>query len=416
MSQQAEHNLQAATENTPVVMVPRINIGIFCDNQQTGQILQTAAADRRMAKSHCTIQLGGIIQAAQTYRQEPTPNVIVVESHGDRSQIMLELQSLAEVCQPNTKVIVIGHVNDVILYRELMKNGVSEYLVAPITSFNFIEAVAGLFSDPKAAPLGRIIAFVGAKGGVGSSTLAHNVAWASSQKMDIETVITDLDLSFGTAALNFNQDGGGGFHEALGAPERVDGTLIDRLMTKLGNKLSLLNGPGGIDREVSIEAHAVETVLNVVRHTAPMIIVDVPNVWAPWVKQTLLNADEIVITATPELPALRNAKNFVDMLRAGRPNDKPPLLVLNQVGVPKRPEISIPDFSKALGLTPSAIIPHDPQSFGLAQSNGQMVFEVASKTKAAEAMFAFAESLCGKAKPPKVSKFSMPKLPFLSKK
>ncbi len=416
MNQSPEHSLSAATENTPVVMVPRINIGIFCDNQQTGQILQTAVTDRRMAKAHCTIQLGGIVQAAQTYHQEVTPNVVVVESHGDRQQIMLELQQLAEVCQPNTKVIVIGHVNDVILYRELMKNGVSEYLVAPVTSFQFIEAVAGLFNDPKAAPLGRIVAFVGAKGGVGSSTLAHNVAWASSQKMDIETVITDLDLSFGTAALNFNQDGGGGFHEALGAPERVDGTLIDRLMTKLGNKLSLLNGPGGIDREIPIEAHAVETVLNVVRHTAPMVIVDVPNVWAPWVKYTLLNADEIVITATPELPALRNAKNLVDMLRQGRPTDKPPRLVLNQVGVPKRPEISIADFSKALGLTPSAIIPHDPQSFGLAQSNGQMVFEVAPKSKSAEAMFGLAEGIIGKAKPVKPAKFTMPKLSFLSKK
>jgi pilus assembly protein CpaE len=372
--------------------------------------------DRRMTKAHCTIQLGGIVQAAQTYRQEATPNVIVVESHGDRGQIMGELQQLAEVCQPNTKVIVIGHVNDVILYRELMKNGVSEYLVAPITSFQFIEAVAGLYNDPKAAPLGRLVAFVGAKGGVGSSTLAHNVAWAISQKLDIETVITDLDLSFGTAALNFNQDGGGGFHEALGAPERVDGTLIDRLMTKLGNKLSLLNGPGGIDREISIDAHAIETVLNVVRHTAPMIIVDVPNLWAPWVKYTLLNADEVVITATPELPALRNAKNLVDMLKLGRPNDKPPILVLNQVGVPKRPEISVADFSKALGLTPTVIIPHDPQSFGQAQGNGQMVSEVAPKAKATEQLFELAERLSGKAKPVKVAKFAMPKLSFLSKK
>ena len=416
MNQSPEHNHSLATDNAPVVMVPRINIGMFCDNPQTGQVLQTAVADRRMTKAHCTIQMGGIVQAAQTYQQEVTPNVIVVESHGDRQQIMLELQQLAEVCQPTTKVIVIGHVNDVILYRELMKNGVSEYLVAPVTSFHFIEALAALFNDPKAAPLGRIVAFVGAKGGVGSSTLAHNVAWASSQKMDIETVITDLDLSFGRAALNFNQDGGGGFHEALGAPERVDGTLIDRLMTKLGHKLSLLNGPGGIDREIPIEAHAVETVLGVVRHTAPMIVVDVPNVWAPWVKYTLLNADEVVITATPELPALRNAKNLVDMLKQGRPNDRPPRLVLNQVGVPKRPEISIADFSKALGLNPSAIIPYDPQSFGLAQSNGQMVFEVAPKSKAVEAVFALAESIVGKAKPTKSAKFTMPKLPFLSKK
>ncbi len=415
-----EPTLSSPTENFPVALVPRINIGIFCDNQQTGETAQAASIDRRMSRAHVTIQLGGVGAAAQVYQTEATPNVIVVESHGDRNKIMAELGQLAEVCQPNTKVVVIGHINDVILYRELMKNGVSEYLVAPISAPQLIETIAGLFSDPKSAPLGRIVAFVGSKGGVGSSTIAHNIGWAISQRLHMETVITDLDLSFGTASLNFNQDGGGGIFEALTQPDRVDGTLIERLMTKLGNKLSLLNGPGGIDKEFNIEAQSVETVLNVVRHSAPMIIVDVPNLWAPWVKHTLLNADDIVITATPELPSLRNAKNLVDMLKAGRPHDRQPRLILNQVGIPKRPEIPAADFGKALGLLPSAIIPHDPQSFGLAQGNGQMVFEVAPKSKSAEIMFDLAESIAGTQKPAKTSRFALPgllqRLPMMKKK
>ena len=408
-------------DNSIIVNVPRINIGVFCDNQKTGEAIQAASIDRRMSKAHTTIQLGGINSAVEAYRGEATPNVIVVESHGDRNQIMAELASFAEVCQPTTKVIVIGHVNDVILYRELIKNGVSEYLVAPINPMQFIETIAHLYSDPKAAPLGRIVAFVGSKGGVGSSTIAHNVAWAISQRLNMETVITDLDLPFGTSALNFNQDGGGGIFEALGQPDRVDGTLMDRLMTKLGNKLSLLNGPSGIDREMAIDAHAVETVLNIVRHSAPMIAVDVPNIWAPWVKHTLLSADEVVITATPELPSLRNAKNLVDMLKAGRPHDRHPRLILNQVGVPKRPEIPAADFGKAIGIEPSAIIPHDPQSFGLAQGNGQMVFEVAPKSKSAEVMMDLASLVAG-ARPmaPKAGKFDlssmMKKLPMMKKK
>ena len=420
------------TENTAPIMpmhhegallanVPRINIGVFCDNQQTGQTVQAASVDRRMSKAHTTIQLGGIASAVQVYQTEPTPNVVVVESHGDRSQIMAELSRFAEVCQPTTKVVVVGHVNDVILYRDLIKNGVSEYLVAPITALQLIETISNLYSDPKAAPLGRIVAFVGSKGGVGSSTIAHNVAWAVSQRMNVETVITDLDLPFGTSALNFNQDGGGGIFEALGQPDRVDSTLVDRLMTKLGSKLSLLNGPSGIDREMNFDAHAIETVLNVVRHSAPLIAVDVPNVWAPWVKHTLLNADDVIITATPELPSLRNAKNLVDLLKAGRPHDRHPRLVLNQVGVPKRPEIPAGDFGKAIGIEPTAIIPHDPQSFGLAQGNGQMLFEVAPKSKSAEVLFELASLVAGnQQKLAKVSKsaFSgfMQKFPMMKKK
>lgn len=393
-----EPTLPTGNESFPVVLVPRIDLHIFCDNQQTGQTLQTAIADRRMSRAHVQIQLGGIPAAAQVYQTQPTPNVLVVETHSNREQVMAELGKLAEVCQANTKVVVIGHVNDVLLYRELIKAGISEYLVAPVTPVAFIDSIAGLFSDPKAAPLGRIVSFVGAKGGVGSSTIAHNVGWATSQRQNIDTIITDLDLAFGTASLNFNQDGAGGILDALNQPDRLDSTLVERLMTKLGNKLSLLNGPGSVDRDFNIEAHAVESILNVVRASAPLVIVDVPNMWAPWIKYTLLNSDEIIITATPELPSLRNAKNLMDLLKQARTNDKPPRLILNQVGVPKRPEIAPSDFAKALGVQPIAIIPHDPQSFGQAQGNGQMLFEVAPKSKASELMGDIANIISGQSK------------------
>ena len=405
-----------------VALIPRVNIGIFCDNPQTAALMQAVASDRRMAKAHVNVQLGGIPAAAQFYGQEPTPNVVIVESHGDRTRVMAELAQFAEVCGPNTKVIVAGHVNDIILYRELMKNHISDYLVAPFTSVQIIQSIAGIYNDPKAAPLGRVVAFVGAKGGVGSSTIAHNMAYATSQKHNIETILTDLDLSFGTASLNFNQDNAGSLYEALMAPDRVDSTLIERLMSKLGNKLSLLSGPGSVDREMNIEAHAVETVMNVVRQAAPMIIVDIPNAWAPWVKHTLLNADDIFLTATPELPSLRNAKNLLDLLKAGRPNDRQPHLILNQVGVPKRPEIPTADFAKALGIEPTAVIPHDPQSFGLAQGNGQMIFEVAPKSKSAEILGNLSDLVAGINRPSAkaASKSGLSsifkKLPLLKKK
>lgn len=379
-----EPTLQTPNTDYPVLLVPRIDLHIYCDNQQTGQTLQVAAADRRMARAHVTVQLGGIPAAIQVYQTQPTPQVLVVETHAARDQVMNELAKLAEVCQATTKVVVIGHVNDVLLYRELIKAGIHEYVVAPISSMGFIEIISNIYHDPKAAPLGKVVAFVGAKGGVGSSTIAHNVAWNTSQQRNIDTIITDLDLAFGTASLNFNQDATGGMLDAINQPDRVDSTLVERMMTKLGNKLNLLNGPGSVDRDFNIEAHAIESILNVVRSSAPLIVVDVPNLWAPWIKHTLLNADEIIVTATPELPSLRNAKNLIDLLKQSRTNDKMPRLILNQVGIPKRPEISAADFGKALGLQPMAVIPHDPASFGLAQGNGQMLFEVAPKSKATE--------------------------------
>jgi pilus assembly protein CpaE len=404
----------------PVAQVPRINIHAFCDNQQTAEVIQSAAMDRRMSKAHVTIQLGGIAAAVQVYHAQPTPNLLIVESRGSREQVMNELGHLAQVCQPTTKVVVIGHLNDVILYRELIKQGISEYVVAPLNQMQLIETVANLYQDPKSEPLGKIYAFVGAKGGVGSSTIAHNAAWLLSKNHDLETVITDLDLAFGTAGLNFNQDSMGNMLDALSQPDRVDTTLLDRLLTKLGDKLSLLSGPGGIDRDLNIEAHAVDTILSVIRQSIPAIVVDVPNMWAPWIKYTLLHADDVVITSTPELASLRNTKNMIDFLKASKPNDRPPKLIINQVGVPKRPEIPVADFAKAVGIEPSLVLPHDPQTFGTAQSNGRMIQDVAPKSKSAELLTNFAAGLAGAettAKPAASGMSSLlQKLPMLRKK
>lgn len=138
-----------------VAMVPRINIHAFCDNQQTAETMQMAAADRRMARAHTTIQLGGIMAAVQVFQAQSTPNVLLVELHGSRDVILSELGALANVCQPDTKVIVIGHLNDVVLYRELIRQGVSEYLVAPLHQMQVIETIASLFQNRSPRRLAR---------------------------------------------------------------------------------------------------------------------------------------------------------------------------------------------------------------------------------------------------------------------
>jgi pilus assembly protein CpaE len=397
-----------------VALVPRINIHAFCSNPGTAQAMQAAAGDRRLARAHLDIQFGGVMAAIQVYGDSHTPNVLVVETEGGRDAVLAELSHLANVCDPSTKVIVVGHVNDVVLYRELIRSGVSEYLVAPLGPLHIIEAIGALYANPKAGQIGRIFAFVGAKGGVGSSTIAHNVGWLLSRKLLIDTVITDLDLAFGTAGLNFNIDAAQGIAEALGQPERVDQTLLDRLLAKAGERLSLLSAPGSIDRDHAIDKEALEHILDVVRISVPNVIVDVPNVWAPWTKATLVQADDVVVTATPELASLRNAKNLVDFLKAARPNDRPPRLVLNQVGIAKRPEIPVGDFTRSVGIEPSIVIPFEPQIFGTASSNGQMIAEVSAKSKPAELIEAFALDIAGRSgAPPKAARRSL--LPFMSR-
>ncbi|MEZ5828398.1 MAG: CtpF protein [Hyphomicrobiales bacterium] len=373
--------------------IPRVNIQAFCEDQETAAVIQKAAEDRRLSKAHVTVQMGGVEAAAAFYRNAPTPNLIVIESLLGRKEMLTDLERLAEVCDPGTKVIAIGHVNDVLLYRELLRRGVSEYVVAPLKVSQMIESISSVYTDPQTAPVGQVIAFVGAKGGAGSSTICHNTAFAIAGALESDVVIADLDLPFGTAGLDFNQDPLQGIADALATPDRLDEVLLDRLLSRCSDHLSLFAAPTALDRPYDVDPDACETVLDVVRENVPWVAVDVPHLWTGWAKEIVVKADHVVLTAIPDLASLRNTKNMVDQLKAARPNDRPPLLVLNQVGLPKRPEIPVKDFANAIELDPKVTIEFDAQLFGTASNNGQMIEEVSDKSKAAEAFRTLANLL-----------------------
>jgi pilus assembly protein CpaE len=366
--------------------VPRISIHAFCEYPDTGAALQRAGGDRRLSKAHLQVQLGGINAALEHYTGQITPNLLIVETKLNGEEALAELDRLAEVCDPATKVIVVGRVNDVELYRELMRRGASEYLVAPLSPLQLIEVISGLYLDPGASPIGRVVAVIGARGGCGSSTLSHNIGWCIAEELHINTTIVDLDLPFGTVGLDFNDEASQGVSDALSAPERLDDVLLDRLLLKRGDHLSLFTAPAALERDYDAVPESYEAVIDAVRQTTPCVILDLPHGWQPWIRATLLAADDVVIVATPDLTSLRNAKNIVELVKNARPNDTPPRLVINQVGMPKRPEIPSKDFAETMGVDPSAIIAFDPALFGQAANNGQMVIELSPKAPVSEAL------------------------------
>ncbi|WEK57557.1 MAG: AAA family ATPase [Candidatus Brevundimonas phytovorans] len=383
--------LPVAAGESVEVSIPRIAVHVFAERQDTLAAAERAGQDRRMSRATTQIRVGGVAAAIEAYQSEPTPPLIVVECLKDPQTLLWEIDQLAEVCDAGTKVVVIGATNDILLFRELMRRGVSEYLVAPLQPLQLIAAIGGLFADPAQPFVGRSIAFVGARGGAGASAVAHNTAYAMSERIGVNTVIVDYDLPFGTAGLDFNQDPLGGVADALSQPDRLDATLLDRMMVRCTDKLSLFAAPASLDADWDIQPDAFEEVTSRIRSTAPFVVLDLPHLWSGWMRKTLISADEVVIVATPDLASLRNAKNMIDLIKQGRPNDAPPRLVLNQVGVPGRPEIPAKDFGAALGVHPSLIIPFDAKIFGSAANNGQMIVDAGAKSKAAEAFQTLAQ-------------------------
>ncbi|MGZ8362775.1 MAG: AAA family ATPase [Caulobacteraceae bacterium] len=384
--------------------VPRISVHAFAEKPQTASAIDQASRDRRMARAATQIRPGGLAAAVEYYQNQPTPPLLVVES-SDRAPVLLGLlDQLAEVCDPGTKVMIIGATNDIALYRELVSRGVSEYLVPPIEPLQFIAAVSNLYADPSAPFAGRQIAFVGAKGGTGASTIAHNFAYALSEGMQANTVIADFDLAFGTAGLDYNQDPIQGVAHALSQPERLDPVLIERMMARCTDHLSLFGAPATLDDDYDIGAEAAEDVAGKIRATAPFVVLDLPHVWSAWMRRLLLSSDDVVIVATPDLASLRNAKNMIDLLRAARPNDAPPRLVLNQVGVKDRPEIPVKEFAAALGVEPALVLPFDPKLFGKAANDGQMIMQIAPKSRPAEGIGHLAQLISRREPAPAPSK------------
>ena len=385
-----------SSEPRQIAPVPRISVQAFCETPDVANAIGKAVNDRRMVKAHVKVHMGGALAAVEAYREAPTPNVIVIESTSDRGALLDYLDNLSEFCDAGTKVVVAGHVNDIVLYRELMSRGVSEYLVAPFGPLDFVKAVSELYAGPDAEPLGRIIAVTGAKGGVGASTVAHNLAWSISRGLDLDTVIADLDLGFGTAGLDFNQDPPQGIGDAVFAPERVDANLVDRLLSRCSEKLSLLAAPATLDRPYDFNETAFDGLMDVLRMSVPIIILDVPHVWTSWSRRLLIGADDLVIVAGPDLANMRNAKNLIDTLRAARPHDAKPKLVLNGVGLQKRPEISVSDFSKSIEIEACGVISFDAKLFGTAANNGQMIAEVESSNKSTEIFEHLARMVTGR--------------------
>ncbi len=379
-----------------IAPIPRVTIHVFCESSSLSAMMESAAADRRMQKAIVKNRIGGISAALAAYREEQAADVIVLEVGSDSGSFLRDLDGLAQFCDDGTRVLVIGRINDVSFYRALIARGVSEYLVEPLSVLEFVRAVSELYSRPGGSPLGRLVAVYGAKGGVGSSTVAHHLAWSIATKLDTSVVLVDLDLPFGTAGLDFNQDPLQGVAEAVYSPERLDANMLDRLMTKCDDRLSLLAAPATLGREYDLNEDAFDGVMDLLRASAPIVVLDVPHMWTAWVRRLLLSVDELMLVAEPDLANLRNAKNFLELIGSARSNDAKPKYVLNRVGMPKRPEIELKEFIAAVNLAPSAVIPCDTKLFGMAANNGQMVGEVAGGAKYTDIFLNLGRSITGR--------------------
>jgi len=395
-----------ASSKIETLRIPQITIHGFCETPALLSAMEHAVADRRMSRASAKLIPGRITTAIDLYHKETSPNLIIVENRAPIDELYVHLEALADVCVPGTKVIVIGSANDVAVYRELLFRGVSDYAVAPLDSLAIITLISRVYQESDTSRFGRVLAFVGASGGAGSSTIAQNVATTIARSYGCSVIFADLDLPFGTAGLCFDLNPSENISHALNDGDRLDDLLLERLLAKHEDHLQVLTAPASLDQTHELAEDAFERVLDVAQANASFVVVDVPRVWTPWVQKTLLAADEVIITALPNLASFRNLKNLIELLKKARPNDEPPKLILNQIGVPKRAELKPEHFATSLKLQPIACIPFDI-SVASAGNHGVMIADAAPKSAVVKSMINIAEITTGRKAANRASRFDL---------
>ena len=318
----------------------------------------------QLSISNATIKRGGIVRAIQYLSAERSPETIIVDISG-ADMPASQVHNLAELCEPGVTVIAIGDRNDVGLYRDLVQAGVSEYIVKPVTVQLLAKALSSTPSVAEGSPisrkLGKMVAVVGARGGVGATTLAMNLAWYLANRRNRRVLLLDLDLQNGDCALALNLKPTPGLREALVNPVRIDSVFLERAVAILGDRLFVLSAEEPLRADAEFTAEAVETLVAVLRTQFHYIIADVPRTPAAPYRQALDIADVRVIVADQTLRSVRDTVRLRDALGEGNAKSGD-FLVVNRSGEGGWQAVTLEEMAN-VKLRPNLVIPFRPKLF-----------------------------------------------------
>jgi pilus assembly protein CpaE len=274
-----------------------------------------------------------------------------------------------------------GERNDVGLFRELIAGGVSDYLVKPITPELIQNALGKAVDGPAqqshatiANKLGRLVAVVGARGGVGATTIAVNTAWHLSSEMKRRVALLDLDLQAGTTALYLDVDPSHGLREAIEDPNRIDSLFIERVATKVNDRLVILSGEEPLDAPVTMDVAGVQGLINELRQQFHYVVVDLPRAFSPATHHILENASQVVVVTDLTLPAVRETARIMQLTtssgaRASR------IVVANKVGEYRSGLVTREEFVRQTTQAIDHEIPFEPKAAIEAVLNGVPVVQ-----------------------------------------
>lgn len=368
----------------------------FVSDNQTHDVVESVA---RQFFDAPAVRDGGSQAALEYLSESPTPKVLIVDI-GDSSAPLTAMLSLTAAFSEQTRLIGIGTINDINLYREMVGAGITDYLVKPVTEKALAAALcrteepaagASTPSEQPVASQANRIAVVGARGGVGASSVAVNLAWILSHDRKQRTSLIDLDLEFGTVALSLDLEPTRGLREALESPGRIDSLFIESATAKLSENLSVMATEETLAQQIAFNPEAVDILLESLGRTNQCLVVDLPRS-AFAVRQRVFEACSTIVLVTElSLPGLRDSMRLLTGIEEAARGTRV-IVVANQMGGAHQ-AMSPKDFQKALGHKIDFVIPEDRKAFTQAANNGKPVAQSSHNSPVSKTLRRIAEKL-----------------------
>jgi len=322
---------------------------------------------KEFAKTHewgesCVLH-GDITTAAEYLKTNISPVLLLVEITSAEAAPSL-LDALADVCDPDTKVIIIGTVNEYSFYCWLTEIGIFSYLLRPF-AIETLEATyqKSIVSAPVATAVevkkpAKVIAVIGARGGVGASTIALNLSGIFAEYSEQKIALVDIDPQEGTLSLMLDIEPARGLRDALEKPDRIDALFIDRVMSKPHKNLWVMSAEEPLQERINISDQTAENLIAALKDKYDVIVLDVPRQLTQFSRDCLKKTDAILLVAELNLQCLRDVLRLSDLIHENLKNPLP-LVVANRVGIAPKNEISAGDFEKGISLKIAEKIPYN---------------------------------------------------------
>lgn len=371
---------EPADNRPPARPAPAVSIHVSWDRRDD-VLADQLAAEPLLSRADITDARGGFDTVGQHLAKNNPPDLLIIDTTLKPQPLLAALETLQASLGTRTKLFIIGDINDVSLLRELARRGVAQYFLAPADAYEVARAVCDLYVETDKS---SVLAVVGSRGGVGASTVAHNLAWSIAERQDVSTTLIELDLAFGATAFTFDKRPAHSLADAMEDPQLINEAFLDRVGVQQTDRLRLLAAPGRLDDSAELQQRTIGALIRTARRTSAFVVLDVPHQWNACVKDVLERANDVIIVATPDLASLRNAKGMMDVLKTLRPAGHEPSIVLSMAGAAKGTEISERDFTGALDAQPVATFAFDPALFAGAALKRQMIGELAPQSPVAK--------------------------------